>query len=176
MIYRKVFLAKGPCDCNWMTPSQRKGSANTLKRFRIQKLSKWHTKMTRWRSRCQVGRRYGVSKTSVSFKYQLKHFCNVLSWSVSLRYQLLRRYDVSNWSVLLTYQWDATKTSLIDPSHWRTSRDVAMTSQHGPQCLLWNLNETSLRRRMLGSLMVIIFQIIRHYLTINQVLLRKEML
>ena len=128
MIYRKVFLAKGPCDCNRITPSQRKGSANTLKHFHIEKLSKWHTKMTRWRSRCQVGGRYGVSKTSVSFKYQLKRFCDVLSWSVSLRYQLLRRYDVSNWSVLF-------KTSSIDPSHWRTSCDVAMTSQHGPQCL-----------------------------------------
>ena len=135
MIYRNVFLAKGPCDCNRITPSQRKGSANTLKHFHIEKLSKWHTKMTRWRSRCQVGRRSGVSKTSVSFKYQLKRFCDVLSWSVSLRYQLLRCCDVSNWLVLFTYQWDVTKTSPIGPFHWRPSCDVAITSQHGPQRL-----------------------------------------
>ena len=34
--------------------------------------------------RYQVVRRYGVSKTSVSFKYQLKRLCDVLSWSVSV--------------------------------------------------------------------------------------------
>ena len=61
-------------------------------------------------------RHYGVSKTSVTFRYQLKGLCDVLSWSVSLRYQLVRRYDVSNWSVLFTYQWDVTKTSQIGPN------------------------------------------------------------
>ena len=63
--------------------------------------------------RCQVVRRYGVSKTSVSFRYQLRRLCDVLSWSVSLRYQLVRGYDVSNCSVSFTYQWDVTKTSQI---------------------------------------------------------------
>ena len=66
---------------------------------------------------------YDVSKTSVSFRYELKRLCSVLSWSVSLRYQLVHRYDVSNWSVLFTYQWDVVKTSQIGPSHWRTSCD-----------------------------------------------------
>ena len=85
--------------------------------------------------RFQVVRRYGVSKTSVSFRYQLRRLCDVLSWSVSLRYQLVRRYDVSNWSVLFMYQWDVAKTSqivrLIDvpvvTSWWRLRmiRDVS---------------------------------------------------
>ena len=35
----------------------------------------------------QVVRHYGVSKTSIAFKYQLKRLCDVLSWSVSLVYQ-----------------------------------------------------------------------------------------
>ena len=66
--------------------------------------------------RYQGVRHYGVSKTSVTFRYQLKGLCDVLSWSVSLRYQLVRRYEVSNWSVLFTYQWDVTKTSQIGPN------------------------------------------------------------
>ena len=83
--------------------------------------------------RCQVVRRYGVSKTSVSFRYQLRRLCDVLSWSVSLRYQLVRRYDVSNWSVLFTYQWRrhkdvSNRSKRIDV----LSSDVMMMSQHGP--------------------------------------------
>ena len=66
--------------------------------------------------RCQVVRRYGVSKTFVIFRYQLKRLCDMLSWSVSLRHQSERRCDVSNWSVLFTYQWDVTKTSQIGPN------------------------------------------------------------
>ena len=66
--------------------------------------------------RCQVVRRYGVSKTFVTFRYQLKRLCDMLSWSVSLRHQSERRCDVSNWSVLFTYQWDVTKTSQIGPN------------------------------------------------------------
>ena len=42
--------------------------------------------------RCQVVRRYGVSKTSVLFRYQLILLCDVLSWSDSLKYQFIRRY------------------------------------------------------------------------------------
>ena len=61
-------------------------------------------------------RHYGISKTHVTFRYQLKCLCDVLSWSGSLRYQLVRRYDVSNWSILFTYQWDVTKTSQIGPN------------------------------------------------------------
>ena len=49
--------------------------------------------------RYQGVRQYGVSKTSVTFMYQSKGLCDVLSSSVSLRYQLVRRYDVSNWVV-----------------------------------------------------------------------------
>ena len=75
---------------------------------------------------------YGVSKTSVSFRYQLKRLCDVLNWSVSLRYQLVRRYDVSNWSVLFTHQWDVTKTSQIGLTNLCTSCDVMVMSQHGP--------------------------------------------
>ena len=30
-----------------------------------------------------------LASTSVSFRYQLKRLCNVLSWSVSLMYQLV---------------------------------------------------------------------------------------
>ena len=70
---------------------------------------------------------YGVSKTSVSFRYQLKLLCDVLSWSVSLKYQLIRRYDVSNWSVLFTHQWNVTKVSQKNLTNWRTSCDVIMT-------------------------------------------------
>ena len=94
--------------------------------------------------RCQVVRRYGVSKMSVSFKYQLKRLCDVLSWSVYLRYQLVRRYNVSNWSVLFAYQWDVTKMSeivppQIVPTNWRTSCDVMMMSQHDLGRSSWSL-------------------------------------
>ena len=80
---------------------------------------------------CRLGRHYGVSKTSVSFKYQLKRLCDVFSWSVTLRYQLVCRDDVSNWSVLFAYQTDVTKTSQIGPTNSRTSCDVMMMSQDG---------------------------------------------
>ena len=63
----------------------------------------------------QVVRRYSVSKTSVSFTYQLKLLCDVLSWFVWLKYQLMRRYDVSNWSVLSMYQWDVSKVFQNSP-------------------------------------------------------------
>ena len=76
--------------------------------------------------RCQVVRRYGVSKTSVSFRYQLKHLSDVLSWSVSLSYLLVRRYGLSNWSVLFTCQWDVTKTSQKGLRNLRTSGNVIM--------------------------------------------------
>ena len=82
--------------------------------------------------RYQLIHRYNVSKILVSFSYQLWRLCNVVSWSVSLRYQLVHRYDVSDWSVLFTNQWDIDKTSQIAPSHWRSSCDVMMASQHGP--------------------------------------------
>ena len=79
--------------------------------------------------RREVVRRYGVSKTSTSFRYQLKRLCDVLSQSDSLRYQLVRRCDVSNWSVLFT-----------------TSRPT------------WDLNETSLPHRMPGGVMLLIWR------------------
>ena len=63
---------------------------------------------------------YDISKTSVSFRYQLKLLCDVLSWSVSVKYQLIRRYDVSNWLVLFTHQWDVTKMSEKSPTNWLT--------------------------------------------------------
>ena len=85
--------------------------------------------------RYQGVRHYGVPKTSVTFRYQLKGLCDMLSWSVSLRYQLVRRYDVSNWSDLFTYQWDVAKMSQIGPSHWRTSCNFMMTSQHSTRRL-----------------------------------------
>ena len=74
---------------------------------------------------------YGVSKTSVSFRYQLKLLCDVLSWSVSLKYQLIRRYDVPKLSVLFTHQWDITKMSQKGPTNWHTNFDVIMMFQHG---------------------------------------------
>ena len=77
--------------------------------------------------RYQLIRRYNVSKTSVLFRYQLWHLCDVLIWSVSLRYQLVRRYDVSNLLLWTKYLWDVTKTSQVGGSHSRTSRDVVMT-------------------------------------------------
>ena len=80
----------------------------------------------------QTVRHYGVSETSVTFRYQLKGLCDVLSWSVSLRYQLVRCYDVSNWSVLFTYQRDVTKTSQIGPNEltyqYRRRDDVLVWS------------------------------------------------
>ena len=88
---------------------------------------------------------YNVLKTSVSFRYQLWRLCNVLSWSVSLKYQLICRYNVSNWSVWTNYQWDVTKTSQLGRFHSRTSRDVVMTSQHGPRRL--DLYKTQIRCR-----------------------------
>ena len=48
---------------------------------------------------------------SVSFMYQWKRLCNVLSWAVSLSYQLVHHYGLTNWSVLFMYQWDFAKTS-----------------------------------------------------------------
>ena len=83
--------------------------------------------------RYQGVRHYGVSKTSVTFRYQLKALCEVLSWSVSLRYQLVCRYNVSNWSVLITYQWDVTKTSQIGQNEltylWWRHYDVSAWSR-----------------------------------------------
>ena len=38
--------------------------------------------------RYQLVRRYNISKTPVSFSYQLRPLCDVLSWSVSFRYQI----------------------------------------------------------------------------------------
>ena len=87
----------------------------------------------------QLVRCYNVSKTSVSFRYQLKRLCDVLSRSVSLTYQLSHRYDVSNWSVLFTYQWEVAKTSQIGLPYWRTRLDVVIMSQHGPGRLNWSL-------------------------------------
>ena len=49
-------------------------------------------------------RRYNISKALVSFSYQLRPLCDLLSLSVSLGYQLLRRCDVLNWLVLSSYQ------------------------------------------------------------------------
>ena len=43
---------------------------------------------------------YDISKTSFSFRYQLKGLCDVLSWSVSLRCPLVHRCNISNWSVI----------------------------------------------------------------------------
>ena len=74
-----------------------------------------------------------VSAGLFSFRYQLWHLCDVLSWSVSLRYQLVRHYDVSNWSCFSTYQWDVANASQIGPSHSRNCCNVVMTSQHSPR-------------------------------------------
>ena len=83
-------------------------------------ISKWpDIKMTTKDSK--LVRCYSVSKTSVSFRYQLKRLCDVLNWSVSFRSQLVRRYDVSNWSVLFRHQWDVTKTSQIGLANLCTS-------------------------------------------------------
>ena len=81
--------------------------------------------------RCQVVRRYGISQTSVLFRYQLKCLCDVLSWSVSLRYQLVRHYDVSNWSVLFTYQWDVTKASQIAELTYKLRRHDDVSAWSG---------------------------------------------
>ena len=54
--------------------------------------------------RYQLVRCYNISKTSVSFSYQLRPLCGVLRWSVSLRYQLVHCYDLSNQLVLSYYQ------------------------------------------------------------------------
>ena len=57
MIFRKNFLAKKPCGCNLIRSNQRAGSANTLKHFHMEKLSKWDIKMTRyqrWRPKMPV--------------------------------------------------------------------------------------------------------------------------
>ena len=137
MISRKNFLAKRPCGCNLIRSNQRAGSANTLKHFHMEN---YQNEISKWPDikdddqRCQLVRRYGVSKTSVSFGCQLKRLCDVLSWSVSLRYQLVPHYDVSNRSVLFTYQWNITRTSQIGLTNWRTSCDVTMMSQHGLKC------------------------------------------
>ena len=96
--------------------------------------------------RYQLVRRYHVPKKSVSFRYKLWHFCYVLSWSVSLRYQLVHHYDVSNWSVFSTNQWDVAKMSQIGPFHSRTCCDFMIAS--ATSRLMWDLAETSLRRRM----------------------------
>ena len=95
-------------------------------------ISKWPD-VNYYNQRCQVICHCGVDKLCVSFRYQLKHLCDVLIWSVSLSYQLVRHYDVSNWSVLFTYQLRHRDDILA----WSaTSRPI------------WDLNKTSLRRRM----------------------------
>ena len=76
-------------------------------------------------------RRYNVSKTSVSFRYQLWHICDLLSWLVSCSHQLVGGYYVSNWSVFSMYQWDVAKTYQLGPSHSRTSCDVLMRTLYG---------------------------------------------
>ena len=82
------------------------GNTNTLKHFHIEKyqndISKWPD-IKNGDQRCHVVRRSGVSKTTVSLRYQLKRPCDVLSWLVLLKYQLVSCYDVSNLSVLFTH-------------------------------------------------------------------------
>ena len=136
MISRKNFLAKRPC----VTRSDQIREQVVQTPWSIFISKNYQNDISKWPDikdddqRCQVVRRYGVSKTSVSFRYQLRRLCDVLCWSVSLRYQLVRRYDVSKWSVLFTYQWDVTKKSQIGLTNWRTSYDVMMMSQHGRGC------------------------------------------
>ena len=84
--------------------------------------------------RCQVERRYRVSKTSVWFRYQLKLLCDVLSWSVSLMYQLIGRYDVSNWLDLFTHQSNrADKFTYELPRH----NDVSAWSRKFKLVIKW---------------------------------------
>ena len=92
---------------------------------------RWNIKDNR--QRYQLVRCYDVSKTLVSFRYQMKRLCNVLSRSVSLRYQLVNYYEVSNWSVLFTYHLDDAETSQIGLCCWPTSWDVVIMSQLGPR-------------------------------------------
>ena len=92
-------------------------------------ISKWPD-VNYYNQRCQVICHCGVDKLCVSFRYQLKHLCDVLIWSVSLSYQLVRHYDVSNWSVLFKNRWDVTKTSQIGPTNWRTSYNAVMMSHY----------------------------------------------
>ena len=59
-----------------------------------------------------------------------------VSWSVSLKYQLdvVKTSQIGRFE-LRTNEEDVTKTSQVGRSHSRTSRDVLMTSQHGPRRL-----------------------------------------
>ena len=86
--------------------------------------------------RYQLVRRYDVSKTQVSFRYQFNCLCDVLRWSVSSWYiattsQVGRFY----WRT----QWEVAKTSQIGLSYWRTSWDVVMIPQHGLVRSNWSL-------------------------------------
>ena len=101
MISWKKNLAKKPSDCNYKRSNQRAGSANSLKHFHFEKLSKMtyqNDQISRMTTK-DASQYYGLSKTSFSFRYEIKHLCDVLSWSVSLTYQWVRRYDASDWSV-----------------------------------------------------------------------------
>ena len=88
---------------------------NVLNQFYFQWIKNFvrtHIKTTRyWSWRPKIPGRYDVSKMSVSFMYQWKRLCDVLSWSVSLSYQLVHQYGLTNCSVLFMYQWDFAKTS-----------------------------------------------------------------
>ena len=85
--FGKIFLAKNPCDCNQIRSNQISVSANALNHLFFQSKG---IKDNYWRY--QLVRCYDISKTLVSFRYQLKCLCDVLSWSVSLSYRLVHRY------------------------------------------------------------------------------------
>ena len=137
MISRKISLAKRPVVAT-RSNQIREQVVQILWSIFISK--NYQNDISKWpdikddKQRCQVVRRYGISKASVSFRYQLKRLCDVLNWSVSLRYQLVRHYDVSNWSVLFTHHWCVTKTYQIGLTNWRTSCNIMLMSQHSPEC------------------------------------------
>ena len=95
-----------------------------------------------------ASRRYNISKTSVSFRYQLWRLCNVLSWSVSLRYQLVlvTTYQIGQFYLRTdeTLQRHLKQVCLIDvpvaTSWWRLSmvRDVLIYMRSK-----WDVSTTS---------------------------------
>ena len=80
-----------------------------------------------------------VSGGSVSLRYQLVRCYNVSKTSVSFRYQLWYLRDMLSWWISLRYQLQRRDDVL---AWYLTSRPI------------WNLNETSLRGRMPGKLVI----------------------
>ena len=74
--------------------------------------------------------KYGVTKTSVSFRYQLNRLYHMLNWSASHKYQLVHHYNVSNWSVFpVRRRKKVSNWSVLLTYQLRSHEDVSVWSR-----------------------------------------------